>query len=274
MGKAFFSRRLARRRGSLAERAGNFSRLDIPAGVVLLARFHRFDIDQGREIPPSVGKRGGEKRRKAAASGDPIEAPKRIRVACVGDSITAGYGLPSTAQSYPAQLGKLLGEGWEVGNFGSSGKTLLKNTLAPYWKTGALNKALAFKPDVVVIQLGTNDTKQEYLKLKGDFVGDYKALIALFQKLDTKPRIFLCRPPFIFRADSGGDTEEGLEQLLPLIDQVATETGLPEIDNHAVTGDKGALFPDKLHPNQEGAGILARTVYRGITGKSFEVVMP
>jgi hypothetical protein len=51
----------------------------------------------------------------------------QIKVACVGDSITAGYALanPGT-QSHPAQLQLRLGSGYTVGNFGLSGATLLK----------------------------------------------------------------------------------------------------------------------------------------------------
>lgn len=53
-------------------------------------------------------------------------AQKQIKVACVGNSITSGYTLPDPAtQSYPAQLQKLLGNSYQVGNFGKSGATLL-----------------------------------------------------------------------------------------------------------------------------------------------------
>ena len=51
-----------------------------------------------------------------------------IRVACVGDSITFGSGIKNRDQnSYPAQLGAMLGEKYEVRNFGVGGATLLKN---------------------------------------------------------------------------------------------------------------------------------------------------
>ena len=64
-------------------------------------------------------------------------AQQRIKVACVGNSITYGTGLADRAtQSYPVQLQKLLGEHYEVENFGKPGATLhihdRKNT-AKHW---------------------------------------------------------------------------------------------------------------------------------------------
>ena len=57
----------------------------------------------------------------------------RIKVACIGNSITYGYGLPDrTTQSYPAQLQKMLGESYQVENFGKSGATLLNKGHRPY----------------------------------------------------------------------------------------------------------------------------------------------
>ncbi|WP_255360067.1 GDSL-type esterase/lipase family protein [Verrucomicrobium sp. GAS474] len=195
--------------------------------------------------------------------------PKRTRIACVGDSITAGVGAGNSSMAYPAQLGRMLGREWEVGNFGNPGKSLLRKSDYPYAATANLQQALAFNPDVVVIQLGTNDTKVQNWKFRDDFVADYRALIARFETLETKPRIYLCRPPYISGPGSHGDTEETLLEVLPMIDAVGQETGLTVIDNHAVTKGRDELFPDHLHPNKEGAGLLARNVYRAIVGKEF-----
>src|SRR5688572_13260471 len=82
-----------------------------------------------------------------------------IRVACVGDSITYGYGIKDRERdSYPAQLGALLGSKWDVRNFGVNGATALKKGTRPYSGLQAYQDALAFEPDIVVIKLGTNDT--------------------------------------------------------------------------------------------------------------------
>ena len=81
-----------------------------------------------------------------------------IKLACIGNSITYGYGIEDRDRdSYPAQLDRMLSDRWEVQNFGVSGATLLKDGNKPYWNESAFAAALAFKPDIVVIQLGTND---------------------------------------------------------------------------------------------------------------------
>ena len=86
-------------------------------------------------------------------------AAEPLRVACVGNSITYGYGLSNPAtESYPAQLQTLLGQNYNVRNFGHSGATLLSRGHRPYIQQEAYKNALAFKPDIVVIHLGINDT--------------------------------------------------------------------------------------------------------------------
>ena len=70
-----------------------------------------------------------------------------IRVACVGNSITYGEKIPNREkQSYPAQLGRLLGEKWEVRNFGVTGATLLRKGNTPYWRENAFHLAQRFQP--------------------------------------------------------------------------------------------------------------------------------
>jgi lysophospholipase L1-like esterase/pimeloyl-ACP methyl ester carboxylesterase len=197
-----------------------------------------------------------------------------IRVACVGDSITAGAGATSSFSSYPSQLGRMLGDGWTVGNFGNSGKTLLNSGDFPYQATDSLPKALAFNPNIVVIMLGTNDTKPQNWKFKDQFPADYKTLIAKFQALDTHPKIFVNRPPYVPGAGNYGINEPSMLEELPIVDAVAKEAGLPEIDIYGATEKKDALFPDRVHPNNEGAGLLARTVYQALTGKEFAGEVP
>lgn len=58
-----------------------------------------------------------------------------IRVACVGNSITFGSSIANRDKdSYPAVLGQMLGEGYEVRNFGFSGRVLLMDGDYPYMK--------------------------------------------------------------------------------------------------------------------------------------------
>ncbi len=193
-----------------------------------------------------------------------------IRVACVGDSITYGAGIKDrTHDSYPAQLAALLGPKWEVKNFGKSGATLLEKGDRPYVKQPELAKALDFRPDVVVIKLGTNDTKpQNWDAHSGDFTADYDALIARFAALDTKPIIFICRPVPVFGADVYGIRSAVLEQqVMPRVDAIAKQHGFVVIDLYAALTGHGDLVPDKIHPNAAGATLIARAVYQALKGQ-------
>ena len=104
-------------------------------------------------------------------------ADKVVRVACVGDSITYGAGVADRGKNnYPKVLGRLLGPGYETRNFGVSGATLLKKGDRPYWKTSAFKAATEFKPDIVIIKLGTNDSKPQNWKHKAQYAADLAAL--------------------------------------------------------------------------------------------------
>jgi lysophospholipase L1-like esterase len=195
-----------------------------------------------------------------------------IRLACVGDSITHGHLIPQRDRNrYPAQLAALLGPKWQVANFGRSGATLLRKSPRPYHEQPECRDALAYGPDVVWIQLGTNDTKRETWGAEGPrFVSDYRELIRTFQSLDSKPRIILCRPVPLFR-DRGKqpwDTDRVIrEQILPQIDEVARAANLPLIDLNATFAEQSALMPDGVHPDTRGATLMARTIFTALTGR-------
>jgi lysophospholipase L1-like esterase len=195
-----------------------------------------------------------------------------IRVACVGDSITFGHRVPDPDHnSYPAQLAALLGDKWQVRNFGVNGATCLKKGTRPYNEQPAFREVLSFKPNVVVIELGTNDTNaKSWPAHKDEFISDYLDLIRHFQALESKPRIYLIRPTPLFR-DRGQeyDTDKILtEEVTPKINEIARRKHLPLIDLYSALDGKGALFPDGVHPNVEGSGLMAQKVYQALTGKT------
>jgi len=196
-----------------------------------------------------------------------------IKLACVGDSITQGVGAAG-GMSWPDQIAKLLGEKWEVKNFGVSGTTLLNNGDNPYQKQGAFKNAKDFNPDVVVILLGTNDTKPQNWKNKKNFVADYTDLVNQFAKLPSKPRVFICYPPYIAGNGNWGINEPDTKDEIPMVDKVAWSTRAGVIDVHAALKGKDALIPDKVHPNTEGAAEIAKAVYKGLTGKAAEAPAP
>ncbi|WP_341837346.1 GDSL-type esterase/lipase family protein [Chitinophaga pollutisoli] len=195
-----------------------------------------------------------------------------VRIACVGNSITYGSGVSDREHnSYPAQLQNMLGKGYVVGNFGHSGATALKGTNNSYWDAKAYADALAFRPDIVFIKLGTNDSKRRYTDERGHFDADYKALNASFRQLPSKPRVVLLLPVASFVTDTVGDNaiyQQSIRQhITPRIRQIAYEEKLDIIDLYPLFADKPDLFPDKIHPSSIGATLIAKRVYEQMSAK-------
>jgi acyl-CoA thioesterase-1 len=208
--------------------------------------------------------------RPADAPVDPAGYGHPVRVACVGDSITAGAG---TSQGRPTSwdgvLGRMLDRRWTVENFGSSGKTLLKHGDHPYQTEGAMKKALASRPDVVVVMLGTNDSKPQNWVKHEQFAADFKDLVDQFKALPNHPRVFLCTPPFVTGANRYRIDEGNVQAELPLLRQLADDEQAGLIDVHAATVGSAGDFPDTVHPNDAGAVVIARVVYAALTGRAY-----
>jgi lysophospholipase L1-like esterase/pimeloyl-ACP methyl ester carboxylesterase len=186
---------------------------------------------------------------------------EKIRVACIGDSITYGAFIENReVNSFPAQLGAMLGESYEVKNFGRSGATLLSKGDLPYRDTEEYKQALAFNPDVVFIKLGTNDAKsQNSLYLADEFVKDYKLLIESYKNLAAAPRIILLVPVPVFTKDTFGIVSSVVtENIIPMVRQIAYETNCEIINLYNLFSESPELFPDKIHPNAEGAQVIAQ----------------
>lgn len=205
-------------------------------------------------------------------------AQNAIRVACVGNSVTYGYALPDREQNaYPAQLQRLLGERYEVRNFGHSGSTLLHHGHRPYIKTPEYREALKYAADRVIIHLGLNDTDpRNWPHYNDEFIPDYRALIDSFRAANPKAKIWICRmTPIGFRHprfQSG--TRQWHGQIQRRIEQIAATAHVGLIDLQAPLYARPDLFPDALHPNVEGAGILAHTVYGALTGNYGGLKLP
>ena len=193
-------------------------------------------------------------------------AAEPVKVACVGDSITQGAGAQK-GKSYPAQLQGLLGEGYQVGNFGVSGRTLLKKGDFPYWKEKKYQEALAMEPAIVVIMLGTNDTKPQNWKFEAEFAADYRELVKSFQTLKSKPKVFVYRPVPVPGKGNYGINEENIQKEIPRLDVLAKELGCEVIDMHAALEKSPELLPDRVHPNTAGAGEMAKAAAKAITAK-------
>lgn len=204
---------------------------------------------------------------------DPSKYKAPVKVACIGNSITFGSGIPDRPRdSYPAQLGSMLGDQWEVRNFGVGGRTMLKKGDFPYWNEEAWTEAKAFLPDVVIIKLGTNDTKPQNWKFSTEFLSDGRAMVGELKNLPSHPVIFLCKPVPAYAGRWGINDSIIQHGILPAIERLAKEEKLQVIDLYSALKGRGNLFPDQIHPNAEGAGLMAQCIAKKLTGRDFMVV--
>jgi lysophospholipase L1-like esterase len=164
-------------------------------------------------------------------------------------------------------LQALLGDKYKVGNFGVSGRTLLKKGDFPYWKEKKYQEALAMEPAIVVIMLGTNDTKPQNWKFEAEFDADYRELVKSFQSLKSKPKVFVCRPVPVPGKGNYGINEENIQKEIPRVDALAKELGCGVIDMHAALVKTPEMLPDRVHPNTAGAGEMAKAAAKAIAGK-------
>jgi len=194
----------------------------------------------------------------------------KIKVACVGNSVTWGMTIIDREKNcYPAQLQKMLGDKYEVRNFGHSGTTLLQHGHRPYVDQQEYQEALNFKADLVIIHLGLNDTDpRNWPEYSEEFNADYILLIDSFRQANPKAKIWICLMTPIFerhpRFESG--TRDWHAQIQKHIRQVATATRVPLIDLNTPLYSRPDLLADAIHPNAEGAKIIAETVYGALTG--------
>ena len=202
----------------------------------------------------------------------------KLRIACVGDSVTYGSGgtnnvcgiTDRNTQSYPAQLQKLLNNQYEVGNFGVSGACMAdsgsdSNGAAKGYKAqSAYTDSLNFSPDMVIIMLGTNDSKAlNWDNFKQDYVRDALELIDSYKSLKSNPAIYVATSPTVGEGSNSYGIQGNVveEQIVYLQRQIALAAGTGFIDVHEATRNAGeSLFPDKVHGSPEGYRLIAQTV--------------
>jgi lysophospholipase L1-like esterase len=197
---------------------------------------------------------------------------KPIRIACVGDSITYGdrLGKRRITAAYPAQLQGLLGDGYRVENYGVGGMIMREKTKKDrkqnsYWNAKKIPLIKEFKPNIVIIMLGTNDAAQaphdKYWHSREAFVKSYLKMVKLFKSLPSHPTVYICYPPPPFH-DKRWKREKVMEsEILPGIAEVSKKMHVKIIDLYAPFEGKPKLFVDGIHPNPKGQALIAKTIY-------------
>lgn len=219
---------------------------------------------------------------RAETSGSPV------RIACVGDSITFGYTSSNAGlHSYPSQLQNLLGNGYEVRNYGKSSYTLMKSGDRSYWNLPEYTNSKAYNPDIVILMLGTNDTKNTQkapnwttkngVSPQEAFLSDMKEMIQSYQDLESHPRVYVGLSPRL-TVESVMDLNNTVleEEIVPLQRQAAEETGCVVLDVNAFSHEcmEDSDFKDSVHPTDVGYQKLANFMYSGLTGRevSMEII--
>ncbi|WP_095175913.1 MULTISPECIES: GDSL-type esterase/lipase family protein [Blautia] len=201
----------------------------------------------------------------------------QIKVACVGDSTTYGTVIPNVFHNcYPAQLGRMLGAGYHVENYGYNGKTALDLNNNSFRKTGEYPKSMEYQPDIVIIMLGTNDSKPQNWTNKRDYKEHCRTLIQSYQNVESRPAVYICTPNSAYyiqgkaeESYSYGINEKNLLQECEAIRELASEMELGFIDMYDVTSGHPEWYKfDGIHPNKDGANAIATAAYKAITVKS------
>lgn len=214
-----------------------------------------------------------------------INAQAVTKVACVGNSITEGYGIWDK-KKYPEHLQDMLGSDYKVENFGHSSQMFHKASSQSYWNSPKFNAAYEFAPDIVVIELGTNDSKYFYdgqgsssgynymynPSYKDEMYKDYEALIDTFAHQPQAPRIIATLQPYAQNVEWGIVDTAIVNQINPLIKEVATKKGVAIIDLHSQFNKLEWLLDDVVHPNETGAKELAQIIANAIQGKITDVI--
>ena len=192
---------------------------------------------------------------------DHLKAPRKdaVRVACIGNSITDGCGIDmSSTYGYPARLQQMLGDGYNVRNYGVSARTLLSKGDWPYVNEPEWTYAKDFRPDIVVLKLGTNDSKPQNWVHGDEFEADLRRMISQLKALDTKPEICLALPMKVWENSAGINDSIITNCIIPIIRRVAKKEKAHIIDLHTpFEGDRALIQADGIHPNREGAAKMA-----------------
>lgn len=186
-----------------------------------------------------------------------VNKTNKIRVACMGDSITDN-------SNYPSQLQNMLGENYTVEGFGIMGATVLLDTYRPYVYQRKFSAAKKFLPDIAVIMLGTNDARTDNFQSIDNFVSDYIKILNQIQLLGTKPKIFVVKPPPIFENNLDLQPESFSEKIIPLIEQLGKEQKITIIDVYSEMENHPEYLIDGVHPTTEGAKVIATQVHNAI----------
>ncbi len=194
---------------------------------------------------PTVGRDGG-----------------KVRVACVGDSITEGYGSSDPAtKAYPAVLQTLLGDGYEVTNYGIGGSTLMRCSDMPYREKWGYLDSIADKPDLVFLMMGTNDANRDFnIRRLAGFYTDFVSMINEYRQVGATV-VVMTSPELFCNVNN-----QHLRQVVAWQKEAARLAECPVIDVNEFSHTRPYFFPDRVHGDNSGYAALAYFIWQTAFG--------
>lgn len=187
-----------------------------------------------------------------------------IKIATVGDSLTYGYGLENRlTDAYPSILLDLLGPHYQVSNYGMSGRSLLSTSDYPYLKEKNAQESLKSDADIVIIMIGSNDSRAAYWN-KDQFKKEYREFVQAYVHLTSQPDVFVVSPPYVPTSRFGLNNDIVRDQLQEIISGIATELGVHYINLYPVTEGHLEYYSDGLHLTPLGNRVIAEEIFRAL----------
>lgn len=193
-----------------------------------------------------------------------------VTVACVGDSLTRReISLKENARcDYPTILKELLGENYEVTNYGVAGTCVQIDLDAPYRNTSKYTESVEAEADILIIMLGSNDIWYGGLEKEDAFYKQYSELLDSYLQSENTSKIYLCTLPTSHvenQLEFGEGEVADLKKASAIIRRIAKEEGCAVIEMNEITSEHPEWYDeDKIHFNNYGAEGIAEIIYQSI----------
>ena len=190
----------------------------------------------------------------------------QIKVACVGDSITYGHSVSGWSKNqYPAVLQELLGDSYHVANFGVSGACVNKKGNKPYISRTVYEESIKYDADILVLMLGSNDSKPKNWIDMETFLEQYSELLDTYLKENNSPKVYIgiCAKAYYADGNTKGKARynirpEIVDQIAAALKQEYEKEDVVIVDIHKLTAGHPEWFEkDGVHPNKDGAKAIA-----------------
>lgn len=192
---------------------------------------------------------------------------RKKHIACIGDSITYGAGVlgKRRTSTYPVYLQGLVGNDWQVLNYGLSGRTLMDSGDVPYTKEEMYPETIACKADIYIVMLGTNDAKSFNWDAES-FEHDLTAFLKPYIEIAEADNVYVIQPAKCFAAKGETEIRHGIKnenviEVCEIIERVSDTLHVNVIDLYSFTEGHPEWFPDGIHPNAEGNREIADYIY-------------